>query len=162
MLSTLPTLHVQLPSSEDISVMCCRGTMNIGQTGQLKVIPLFRYSVFHILPTPQVRHLLLEIISYLITSNGIIHIYIISKYRHTDYHNVLLKRAHLGTAIVQQLTTTVIGAEPVKNKTIIKTLDLLVPGLPRFYLPFVFTIIHGSGRPANFFVSPIFRFHVLL
>ena len=22
------------------------------------------------------------------------------------------------------------------------------PGLPRFYLPFAFTIIHGSGRPA--------------
>ena len=32
------------------------------------------------------------------------------------------------------------------------------PGFPRFYLSFVFTIIHGSGRP----FSPIFQFHVLL
>ena len=27
------------------------------------------------------------------------------------------------------------------------------PGLPRFYLPFAFTIIHGSGRPVLIFVG---------
>ena len=38
---TLPTLHVQLPSSKvTLSVMCCRGTMNIGPT--LNSFPIAR------------------------------------------------------------------------------------------------------------------------
>ena len=35
-----------------------------------------------------------------------------------------------------------------------------VPGLPRYDLPFVFTIMHGIGRSAKI-KMPVFRFRVL-